>query len=299
MSDLRRLGYFLAVAQERNFTRAADRLHVAQSALSRQIRLLERELGVTLLHRTTHEVELTEAGAFLLDRGPGLLAANDALWAAVRGFGAGRRGTVTIAYGASASYETAPRLVAAVTDRLPEIALETEVRPTQEIVAAVRDGSLDLGLVRCPPAAEDLRVLLVRRERQGVLLHREHRLSGASDVDLLDLDGEPILLHRREANPDHYDAVLRLCRDRGAQPPVQHRALTFDLVETPLVRREAVAIVGESSRHGVPADLRWVPITPPATFDVGLVSRRRGGSPAVGRVVAAAGAAAAELGWTA
>ena len=67
MTDLRRLQYFLAVARERNFTRAAEQLHVAQPALSRQVRLLEEELGVELLHRTTHEFELTEAGAFLLE----------------------------------------------------------------------------------------------------------------------------------------------------------------------------------------------------------------------------------------
>src|SRR5580693_9007375 len=75
VTDLRRLQYFLAVARERNFTRAADRLHVAQPALSRQVRLLEQELGVELLHRTTHEFELTEAGEFLLERGPALLSA--------------------------------------------------------------------------------------------------------------------------------------------------------------------------------------------------------------------------------
>ena len=73
MTDLRRLQYFVAVARERNFTRAAERLHVAQPALSRQVKLLERELGVELLHRTTHEFELTEAGEFLLERGPALL----------------------------------------------------------------------------------------------------------------------------------------------------------------------------------------------------------------------------------
>ena len=82
--DLRRLRYFLAVAEERNFTRAAERLHVAQPALSRQVRLLEQELGVELLHRTTHEFELTEAGAFLLERGPVLLGSADELWRDVR-----------------------------------------------------------------------------------------------------------------------------------------------------------------------------------------------------------------------
>ena len=84
--------YFVTVAQERNFTRAAERLHVAQPALSRQVRLLEQELGVELLHRTTHEFELTEAGEFLLERGPMVLSAADELWRSVRTYGTGERG---------------------------------------------------------------------------------------------------------------------------------------------------------------------------------------------------------------
>ena len=96
MTDLRRLQYFVAVAQERNFTRAAERLHIAQPALSRQVRLLEQELGVELLHRTTHEFELTEAGEFLLERGPALLSAADELWRSVRTYGTGERGQVVV-----------------------------------------------------------------------------------------------------------------------------------------------------------------------------------------------------------
>jgi DNA-binding transcriptional LysR family regulator len=99
VAELRRLQYFLTVAQERNFTRAAERLHVAQPALSRQVRLLEQELGVELLHRTTHAFELTEAGAYLLERGPALLNAADELWRGVASFGAGERGGVVVAYG--------------------------------------------------------------------------------------------------------------------------------------------------------------------------------------------------------
>lgn len=137
----------------------------------------------------------------------------------------------------------------------------------------------------------------MRWERQGVQLHREHRLAGEPELDLADLAGERILLHRREVNPGHYDAVLRLCRERGVHPPVQLRALSFDLAQTPLVRREAVAIVGESARQGVSDELRWVPLTPPVEFEVGLLARRRDRSAAVDRVLAAAATVAADLGW--
>ena len=138
MTDLRRLQYFVAVARERNFTRAAEQLHIAQPALSRQVRLLEQELGVELLHRTTHAFELTEAGAFLLERGPAVLAAAEELWRSARTYGSGERGSVVIAYGASASYETAPKLLEALASRHPEVRIATSVLPVADAWPARR-----------------------------------------------------------------------------------------------------------------------------------------------------------------
>jgi len=295
--DLRRLQYFLTVAEERNFTRAAQRLHVAQPALSRQVRLLEQELGVELLRRTTHEFELTEAGRYLLERGPALLSRSEELWRSVSSFGTGERGTVIVAYGASSSYGTAPRLLAALAERLPDVVLTTELKPTPAIVAAIRDGSVDVGLLRCPPRTAELDVRVVRREPQGLLVGREHRLAARGRVDLADLGDESLLLHPRDANPGHYDAVLDLCRQRGIEPEVRLRTVSFDLAQTPVGRGDAVAIVGESTRDGLPDDLCWLPLDPPADLEIALVARRNRRSPALDQVLDAAGPIAVELGW--
>jgi len=297
VTDLRRLQYFLGVAQERNFTRAAERLHVAQPALSRQVRQLERELGVELLHRTTHEVELTEAGRFLLERGPALLAGADELWRGVRGYGNGERGTVVVAYGASASYETAPRLLRALAERRPEIAVTTRVNSVAEILAGLADGSIDLGIVRCPPARPDLEPRTIRRERQGLLLRRDHPLAARPEVALAELDGEPLLMHPREANPGHYDAIVGLFHAHGVEPRVRLRTLTFDLAYTPVASGEAVTVVGESLRAGLPGELCWVPLVPEVAVPVSLVARRHKRSPAAVGMLETATEIARELGW--
>ena len=223
MTELRRLQYFVTVAQERNFTRAAERLHVAQPALSRQVRLLEQELGVELLHRTTHEFELTEAGEFLLNRGPALLGAADELWRTVRTYGTGERGGVVVAYGASASYETAPRLLRALAESTPGIAMTTAVKSVDEIVAGLRQGTVDVGLVRCPPKMAGLDARRIRMERQGVLLRRDHRLASSSTLSVADLADQTVLLHPREGNPGHYDAVLGLFREHELEPCIRLR----------------------------------------------------------------------------
>jgi DNA-binding transcriptional LysR family regulator len=297
MPELRRLRYFVAVATERNFTRAAERLHVAQPALSRQVRLLERELGVELLRRTTHEVALTDAGRFLLDRAPAVLGATDELWRGVRAFAAGERGGVVVGYGASAGYETAPRLLEAIAERLPALEVDARVMATAAILDAVGDGTLDAGLVRCPPARDGIEARVVRRERQGVLLRRDHALAAAATVALADLGDAPVLLHPRAANPGHYDAVLDLCRAAGVEPRVLERSAALDLAQTPVVEGRAVAIVGESSRTVLPPEVTWVALTPPAALDVALVARARDRSPALERVLATAADAAVALGW--
>ena len=297
MPELRRLRYFVAVATERNFTRAAERLHVAQPALSRQVRLLERELGVELLRRTTREVTLTDAGRFLLDRAPALLSATDDLWRSVRSFAAGEQGSVALGYGTSAGYETAPRLLAAIARRLPELAVSARVMATAEILDAVGDGTLDAGLVRCPPARDGLEVHVVRREPQGVLLRHDHALAGGAAIALPALGDVRVLLHPREANAGHYDAVLALCRAAGVEPEVLERGPALDLVQTPLVDGRAVAIVGESSRTVLPAELTWLPLSPPATLDVAIVARAQQRSPTVERLLATTAEVAAQLGW--
>ena len=298
MTDLRRLQYFVAVARERNFTRAAEQLHIAQPALSRQVRLLEEELGVELLHRTTHSFELTDAGAFLLERGPAVLAAADELWRAARTYGSGDLGSVVIAYGASASYETAPKLLAALASHHPGVQITTSVKSVGEIVAGVSEGSIDLGLIRCPPADSGLDARTVRHEAQGLLVRHDHHLAGASTAAVSELADENVLLHPREANPGHYDAVVDLCRAEGFEPRVLLRSLSFDLAYTPVVNGEAVAIIGESSRLGLPSELRWVPLGPPVALEVSLVARRYNRPAAVERMLETAVEVSASLGWT-
>jgi DNA-binding transcriptional LysR family regulator len=297
VSELRRLRYFLAVAGERNFTRAAERLHIAQPALSRQVRLLEQELGVDLLRRTTHEVELTEAGSFLFERGPALLGAADELWRAARAFGAGERGSVTVGYGTSAGYETAPRLLGALGARLPDVAIATRVAPLAEIVRAVADGTLDVGIARCPLPAPGVAAHVVRLERQGVLVRRDHPCAGADAIALSELRDETLLLHAREDNPGHYDAVLELCAAAGFEPSLAVRTLSFDLAQTPIAAGEAVAVVGESTLAGLPADLAWIPLSPAAALQTALLVRDRDRPPVVDRVLGVALEVARDLGW--
>jgi DNA-binding transcriptional LysR family regulator len=299
MSELRRLRYFLAVAEERNFTRAAERLHIAQPALSRQVRELERELGVELLSRTTHKVEPTEAGRMLLERGPALLESADSLWRGVRAFADGRLGTISLGYGMSAGYDTAPQLLLEMSEEAPGIEVSARVMVFADIVDGVAAGTLDVGLVRCAPPQQELVLTLLRLERQGVIVSRDHPLAqgGATSFDPADLDGVKLLLHARTHNPGHYDHVMEICAQAGAKPTVLVRGLDFDASYTPVASGAAVTIVGESGRVGLPAGLVWLPLEPASAVEIQLVTRGRNRSPVVERLLKVAGETARRQGW--
>src|ERR1700710_1213774 len=144
----RRLLYFLAVAREGSFSRAADVLHVAQPAVSRQVALLEAEIGVRLLDRSPAGVVATDAGRRLLERGAALERDAAVLHDELRAFGVGSRGRVALGYSTSVGYGTAPVLIEGLRRRLPEVEVRPLLLPTPELGRAVREGSLDLALVR-------------------------------------------------------------------------------------------------------------------------------------------------------
>jgi DNA-binding transcriptional LysR family regulator len=296
MAELRRLRYFLAVAEERSFTRAAARLLIAQPALSRQIRELEKDLGVRLLDRTTQYVEPTEAGRMVMERGRALVDEEDRLWRDVRGFAAGARGTLTFGYSASTGYETAPALLERLAETSPGITVTARLLSTAEIPAAVADGALDAGLLRCPPPTPQLARTLVRLEPQGVLMHAGHPLAARDEVALAALADETVLLHPREANPGHYDAVTAAFDRAGVRPVIRARRL-FDAGHTPVAQGRAVTIVGASALPGLPAGLVWRPVAPSETIEIHLLTRGRAPHPALARLLSAAAAVARENDW--
>lgn len=268
---MRLLPYFLAVAEELNFTRAAQKLHVAQPSLSAQIRQLESQLGMTLLHRSTRAVSLTDAGRALCARGPAALASVEQAWDAARQAGRGVTGTLRLAYPLSAGYDTVPRLVQALHDHHPEVEVTTEVLPTPKVLRAVRDRRVDVGVARTPAPADGLRLSTVRLDREGVLVRADHPLAELAQAELGAVAQYPIALHPRTANPSHYDFVIELFTHRGLRPRLVERDISFDLSQRIITDGEAISLVGCSSAVGLAANLRWVPLAEPVAVTLALV----------------------------
>lgn len=217
--ELRHLRYFVAVAEECHFGRAAERLHMAQPPLSQQIRQLEKELGVELLHRTTRRVSLTLAGERYLERARGILAAVDRAGVEAARVEAGEVGRVSIGFIGSATYALLPTLARRLREAFPGVEFEfTGEMLTPRQVEALADGTIDLAVMRTPVPDPDIDVQVVRREPLVVALPENHPLAGKERLRIADLRDEPFITYPSEHRSVLHDAVLAAAQRAGFRP---------------------------------------------------------------------------------
>ncbi|CAA9526299.1 MAG: hypothetical protein AVDCRST_MAG67-3703 [uncultured Solirubrobacteraceae bacterium] len=216
MPDLRQLRAFVAVAEELNFTRAAERLHLAQQAVSKSVAQLERELGAELLQRTTRDVRLTQAGAALLESGREALAAADSAFESVQRIGQAVTGTVRIGVSPAVGVAIRKQAVDVLRAGAPELSVSFhEVRPAA-VAPMLRSGSVDFVLARTAPSAPDIDSTALRPTPVELLVPAGHRLAGASAARLADLDGERLLTWSPAGTP-FTDLLLTWLAAAGAQ----------------------------------------------------------------------------------
>lgn len=247
--ELRHLRYFAAVAETRHFGRAAERLHLAQPALSQAVRQLEAELGTALFTRTTRQVRLTPAGEFLQVEAARILDAVEESARGVRRIAEGRQGLVRISFTGSAAHLQLPRMARAVKRELPGVALQIhadQLTPTQ--VDGLLEGSLDLGVLR-PPANDvpGLELHTIEREPLVLAVAGDHPLATASSVAMTDLRTEPWILFA-DSGSTLNEAVVRSCQTAGFAPRAEHLVAGIS-VQLPLVAADlGVALVPASTQ---------------------------------------------------
>ena len=252
--DLRELRYFVAVAEERHFGRAAVRLHMAQPPLSQAIKRLEADLGVRLLHRTTRQVDLTPAGADYLDRARAILAAVDDAGERARRVADGVVGRLRIGCVGSATYTLLPAFARRLREDLPdvEVAFRGEMLgPAQ--VEALRAGDLDLGLLRPPPDDAGLALTVLRRDRLVVLLPDGHPLASRARLRPADLRDVDLVVHVAGGRSAMSVVVDDLCGEAGFAPRVRHEVSETSTLVTFVAAGLGAAVVPEPvTALGVP-----------------------------------------------
>ena len=277
--ELRHLRYFVAVAEELHFQRAAVRLGIAQPPLSQQIRQLEQELDVELFARGGRRVDLTEAGRVYLEEARDVLQRVARAGVAARRAARGEIGSLAVGVVPSATYGLMPRVFRTFRARNPEVALAVAVMSSGVQVAAIRAGQLQLGFARPPFGDETLLAETVSEEPVIIALPDGHPLAERPALRLLSLVQEPFVLFPRERRPGWYDFVLGLCRDAGFQPIIAQEAPDLATAMALVAAGMGITLVPTSVRDLRRSGVAYRDLAPPSAR-TRLVALRRAGEPA-------------------
>ena len=286
--ELRLVRYFVAVAEERNITRAAERLHISQPALSAAVRQLELGLGVDLLDRSGRVLEVTPAGLLLLEQGRDLLAAADRVFEAVRARDGAVVGRLRVGMSPTARYGVGAALLAAGAARSAGVMLYPQEDTTGALLRSLRAGRLDLAVLFCaPPAADGVELELLCSEPAVVHVRSDSALAARESVALEELAGETLLVADSPESDGFTARVLELCAARGFTPrtlPDPYPDLGLHAV------REGLGVV-VYVRSAFPAELEgsvFVPVVPEVSFPFSLAWRAGPRSAALDAVLEAA-----------
>ena len=260
--ELRHLRYFVAVAEELNFTRAADRLAISQPPLSAQIRQLEDELGSQLLNRSGRGVSLTSAGKLLLEEARVILKQIDTTKTAVCRRGRTEAGRLILgSAGGTYFHPLIPQIIGEYGARFPHVGVTPQASSTALLTARLRTGNIDVAFVRPPISDSSGLVLeLLVSEPLRAVLPKQHALARLASIALADLANETFVMIPRELNPDTYDLVVDACRAAGFVPTVAQEAPQV-LSVLPLVAAGlGVAIVPRSICGILNDEVRCIPL---------------------------------------
>lgn len=246
--ELRQIRYAIAVADELHFGRAAERLLVAQPSLSRQVRDLERDLGVELFERTSRSVKLTPAGAAFVDAGRRALSAAQSSRDAAVDAAAGVRGGVTLGFVASAAIDILPDLVRRHSSARPEVRLTLREMTTEEQMAALHEEVIDVGLSRDLEAQDDIVVSTLFREPLLAVVPTAHALHQRRTIDLADLVGSEFVTLPRDRVPRAWDRLVVLAHAGGVRLRFAQEANQFATLLALVAAEVGVAVVPASVR---------------------------------------------------
>jgi DNA-binding transcriptional LysR family regulator len=288
-ADLRLLRYFVAVAEELSFTRAATRLNMSQQPLSAAIRRFELDLGVELFRRTTRQVELTAPGRAMLEPARAALRTADDALAAARAAGLGVSGELTLGLSLGARYGLEPLFAALATEH-PALHLHVRHDSTAPLLADLQHGRLDFAVTFGAQLPDDLQHerLLDAPAMVGVAV--THPLAARESVALSELRDETFALDVPGDNPDYDNAVVEACRRSGFEPRTRTSSSIHDAWEGLICNAGCVGLTAITCGPAAHRDVRLLPVRDPLTFSVDLVWRSQSvpPRPAFEAVIAAA-----------
>lgn len=282
-TEMRHLRYFLAVAEELHFRRAAERLYISQPGLSRQVRQFEEQLGFPLLERTNRRVSLTPAGAYLRDEARSLLQQFDAAVAHARDLHRGRAGRINFGYVGSAMQNLLPNLLLRFRQTHPEVTYGLEALGNQDQLDKLLTRDIDIGFVRLAQTPPELVSVPLFEDTFSLVLPRDHPLTAATFTGVEQLRDERFILFDPDYSRPYYEQVMTIFADAGFAPEISHRTVHATTIYRLVENNFGLSIVPTSLQAGYAMDVQFIELNGiPQRTTLSAVWRRDNDNPAVG-----------------
>ncbi len=256
--ELRHFNYFLAVAEELHYRKAAEKLFISQPGLSRQIKQMEEILDTPLFVRDKKKVTLTAAGAYLKGEVEFILNHLELIQKQLKSIGSGNLGEVRIGFLGSAMQNVIPKLLLQLKKSSSGIKTSLEELSNRAQVDAILKDKLDIGFIRLARVSKGIQIAPVHEDTFSVVLPENHNLSTKSFRNMEQLRDEDFILFTQEYSPLYYDTIMSICEDAGFTPKVSHKSVhaqtIFKLVENNL----GIAIVPTSLQHGFQMNVKFI-----------------------------------------
>jgi DNA-binding transcriptional LysR family regulator len=262
--ELRHLRYFVAVAEELHFGRAAERLFMAQPPLSQQIRQLEREVGTLLLERTHRRVQLTAAGQVFLEEAREILARVDQAVLNAQRASRGESGWFSVGFVASATYDVLPAILRRFRERYPDVELVLLELQGMEQWQALRDKRIHVGFARLPAQEEGIILETVAQDALMVALPAAHPLARQKTLPLPALTAEPFILFPQQPESNYAEYIIRLCEAAGFTPRIVQKTGELQTAVSLVDAGIGVAIVPASVQNLRREGVVYRPLMEPA-----------------------------------
>lgn len=266
--DIRKLRYFVVVAEELNFRRAAERLAISQPPLSAAIKQLEEEVGSALFERNTKMVALTAAGAAFYPEALKVLAQLDVARMVARRVATGEQGVLRLGFVGGMLMRGMPEAVTAFTGLHPGVAVMLQERNTSRQIDAIGTGLLAGGFMYLGQAPTDLKTLKIGDEPFVCCVPAGHPLAARSSVEVAELRGHSIVMFSREISPAYYDTVIGMCIAAGFSPDIRHEVSQWMTAVALVARGMGVSLVPQSFTDFGLRDACFVPLTDDTTRSV-------------------------------
>jgi len=275
--ELRQLRYFVTVARERNFTRAAEKLHIAQPPLSRQIQQLEAELGIILFDRGRRPLALTDGGRMLFEQAVQVLDRIDEMKALARQLLEAEKPHFSMGFVASTLYGYLPEVIRRYRVARPGVELTLLELTTMEQIAALKEGRIDVGFGRIPFDDPAVDRTLLRREKLWVALPVAHTLAQHSGpLKLTELGGCSLVVYPRSPRPSYADQVLALFREHDLKPPSVHEVRELQTALGLVAADIGICLVPASVQRLRRDNVVYRPLDEPGAVSPIIMSTRKG-----------------------